>query len=99
VHNRSDARDLQKKENEMKSLTTTLLVAASALALATTTASADVACNDEGDCWHIKGHADYKPEFKLHVHPDSWKWGEKEHYRFHEHEGHGYWHSGVWIGL
>jgi hypothetical protein len=82
----------------MKSLTTALLVAASALALATT-ASADVVCNDEGDCWHIKGRADYKPEFKLHVHPDSWKWGEKEHYRFHEHEGRGYWRSGVWIGL
>ncbi|MEI9901259.1 MAG: hypothetical protein WDN31_15225 [Hyphomicrobium sp.] len=83
----------------MKSLSAAMLVAASALALTATAASAAIVCNDEGDCWHVKGRVNYKPEFKLHVHPDSWKWDHKGHYKWHEHEGHGYWRSGVWIGL
>jgi hypothetical protein len=83
----------------MKILTTTFLIAASALALATTSASAAIVCNDEGDCWHVRGHVDYRPEFRLRVHPDDWKWGHTEHYRWREHEGRGYWRGGVWIGL
>ena len=83
----------------MRTLTKTLLVAGAAMALAATGASAEVACNGEGECWHVKGHANYKPEFKLQVHPDSWKWGEKEHYKWRDHEGNGYWRGGVWIGL
>ena len=81
----------------MTYLTKTVLIAAGALALAATSASAEVVCNDEGDCWHLKGKMDYKPEFRLHVHPDNWKWGEKEHFKWREHEGHGLWKGGVWI--
>ena len=66
---------------------------------AATGASAAVVCNNEGDCWHIKGEAKYKPEFKLHVHPDNWKFAEKDNYRWPEHEGHGYWLSGIWIDV
>jgi hypothetical protein len=75
------------------------VVAASALALSATTASAEIVCNDDGECWHVKHHADYKPEFKLHIHPDSWKWKDHDHYKWREHEGHGYWHSGVWVDI
>ena len=83
----------------MRSLTKAFLVCASALALTATTAAADVVCNDEGECWHVKTRHEYSPEFKLHVHPDDWKWEEKEHYKWREHEGdkRGYWKSGVWI--
>jgi hypothetical protein len=83
----------------MNAISKTLVLAAGALALAVTGASAAVVCNDEGDCLHVKGEARYKPEFKLHVHPDNWKFAEKEHYKWREHEGHGYWRSGVWIGI
>jgi hypothetical protein len=83
----------------MRRILTAALIGAGALALAATSASAEIACNDEGDCWHIKGKGDYKPEHGVHIHPDSWKWGEKEHYKWHEHDGHGYWHGGVWIKL
>ena len=78
-----------------------LLVSVGALALATTTASAAIVCNEEGECWHVKGKVEYKPEFKLHVYPDEWKWGEKEHFKWREPagEGHGYWKGGVWIKL
>ena len=84
----------------MRSFAKAALLAAGALALAAASASAEIACNDEGECWHIKGKVDfYKPEHGIHIHPDNWKWGEKEHYRFREHDGHGYWRGGVWIGL
>jgi hypothetical protein len=74
------------------------LVAAGALALSATTASAAIVCNDEGECWHVKRHATYKPEFRLHVHPDNWKW-KGGHYKWREHGGHGYWRSGVWVDI
>ena len=83
----------------MRSISKAMLIGAGALALAATSASAEVVCNDDGDCWHVKGKMDYKPEFRLHVHPDSWKCGHKDHYKWHEHDGHGYWRGGVWIGL
>ncbi len=82
----------------MRHLTKATLVAAGALALGATGASAAVVCNDEGDCWHVKGEAKYKPEVKVHVHPDNWKFADKDH-RWREHGGHGYWRSGVWIGI
>jgi hypothetical protein len=84
----------------MKTLTKTLSAFGAALVLSATAASAEIVCNDDGDCWHTKRH-DYGPELKLHVHPNNWKWGNHEHakYRFREHEGHGYWRGGVWIGL
>jgi len=85
----------------MRSLTKGVLVCASALALTATAASAEIVCNAEGDCWHAKARADYRPEIRLNVHPDNWKWAENEgrNHRWREHEGHGYWRSGIWIGL
>lgn len=84
----------------MNTMTKMLLACEAALALTATAASAEIVCNDDGDCWHVKRH-DYKPELKLHVHPDNWKWRDHEHtkYRFREHEGHGYWRGGAWIAL
>jgi hypothetical protein len=84
----------------MRNLTKVLLAAAGALTFAASSASAEIACNGEGECWHIKGKASfYKPEHGVKVYPDSWKWGKDEHYKWHEHKGHGYWKSGIWIGL
>jgi hypothetical protein len=42
---------------------------------------------------------DYKPELKLQVHPDNWKWSSSDRYRWREHEGHGYWRGGTWIEI
>ena len=85
----------------MKILATACLAAASALALSASTASAAIVCNGDGDCWHVQGHADYKPELHLRVHPDSWKWhnADASRYRWREHNGHGYWRGGVWVDL
>lgn len=76
-----------------------LFAAACALAASTTAASAEIACNSEGDCWHVKERHEYRPEFNVQVHPDSWKWNENEghKYRWREHDGRGYWRNGVWV--
>lgn len=83
----------------MNTILKVVLTGGSALVLTASAARADVLCNSEGDCWHITRSVDYAPEFKLHVHPDGWKWDEAENknHRWREHEGHGYWRSGTWI--
>ena len=62
-----------------------------------TVASAEIVCNGENECWHVRDHYDYKPEWGLTVHEDSWKWGADDHYKWHEHHGRGYWHNGAWV--
>jgi hypothetical protein len=68
-----------------------------AVALTATSAAAAIACNAEGECWHVHRNYVYHPEFGVVVHPDGWAWGANDHYRWHEHTGRGYWHSGVWV--
>jgi hypothetical protein len=81
----------------MLGLTKTVVCAASALVLMTAAASAEIACNREGECWHIKARHEYRPEWGITIHPDNWRWAANEKYRWHEHEGRGYWRNGVWI--
>jgi len=73
------------------------------LGITMTGASADIVCNDEGDCWHVKERYTYEPVFKVTVYPDEWKWEDKDkdRYRWREHEGEGrgYWRGGLWIGF
>ena len=77
-----------------------LLGAASALLLGASSASAAVVCNDEGDCWRVKKRVEYRPELRLRIYDDDWKWREGEKYRWREaHDDHGYWKGGVWINL
>lgn len=86
----------------MKTLKKVAFAAGAAVLLSATAASADVACNDEGDCWHVKEKHEYRPEFKVRVYPDNWKWAnsEEKNHRWREHEGRGYWgKGGVWIGF
>lgn len=75
------------------------IFAAGSIAVASSAASAAIVCNEDGDCWHVKDKYDYKPEFKLNVYPDDWKWkdADSHKYRWREHDGRGYWHSGIWL--
>jgi len=83
-----------------------ILLAASAvaaLAVTTTTASAYVACNHEGDCWHTEDRVTV-PGVTFDYHPDDWyfhrHWdGDREHRWREYHEGRGYWRGGVWVTL
>jgi hypothetical protein len=86
----------------MKSLSIALLTAVTALAINSVGATAAVVCNEEGDCWKTKEKYEYKPEFKVKIYDDNWKWDKKEEnkYRWRESkEGRGYWRKGVWIGF
>jgi hypothetical protein len=73
------------------------ILAAGALAVTTTAASAEVVCNNEGECWHTQEHYTYQPSFGVVVHPNEWKWRDEDHYRWREHEGRGYWRNGIWL--
>ena len=85
----------------MKGVLATVLGATYALALMASTASAEIVCNREGDCWHVREYNHFRPEHGVTVHPDDWRWAEHEHqrYRWREHEGRGYWREGRWIEI
>jgi hypothetical protein len=84
----------------MRTLTKLIIAGAGALTLTAGAASAAVVCNDEGDCWRVRGRPDYRPEFRLRVHPDNWRWGRGEHFRWREPgANHGYWRRGVWVEI
>jgi hypothetical protein len=42
----------------------------------TTSASAAVVCNDEGDCWRVKDRHNYPPDVNLQIYDDNWTWGD-----------------------
>ena len=77
------------------------VIASSALFVTVSAASAEIACNDEGDCWHVKTRQEYKPEYKVRVYPNDWKWeeaeGKKYRWREHEDDDRGYWNKGIWL--
>jgi len=83
----------------MKGLYSAVFGAACGLALTATAASAEIVCNEEGDCWHVEERYEYRPEFRLYVYPDDWKWEEHENtkYRWREHDGRGYWRNDIWV--
>ncbi len=62
-------------------------------------AKAAIACNGEGQCWHVRRTYNYAPAYGVVVHPNNWRWGPGEHYAWHEHAGRGYWRGGVWVGF
>jgi len=49
-------------------------------------------------CWHTHEAYDFPHEAGVVVHEDNWHWGPREHFRFREHEGRGYWRGGRWMG-
>ena len=62
-----------------------------------TEASAAIACNREGECWHVRNTYNYHPEFGVTIHENNWRWGTADRFRWREHTGRGYWRNGVWI--
>lgn len=77
------------------------LLSVGGLAVTATSASAEIVCNELGDCWHVRDHYTYPDNVRIVVHPDDWKWDVAPdatvHYRWHEHDGRGYWRDGVWV--
>jgi hypothetical protein len=84
---------------KIKTLILGTIAGAGALVALAAPAAADIACNHDGDCWHTADHYNYDAGWGVTVHPNDWKWHDGDHYRWHEHDGRGYWRSGVWIGF
>ena len=66
-------------------------------------ASAYIACNHDGDCWHTEGRY-APPGVRFEYHPDDWyfhrHWRDDRDDRWRwraYHEGRGYWRNGIWI--
>ena len=69
------------------------------LAITAGSASAAVVCNDEGDCWRVKGRPAYGPGVQLRIYEDNWR-GDGVKFRWREPgRGHGYYRNGVWIEI
>jgi len=73
------------------------VLALGAWAVSAPAASAAIACNGEGQCWHVRHAYTYAPGYGVVVHPDGWRWGPTEHFAWREHTGRGYWRGGVWV--
>ena len=39
------------------------------------------------------------PRAGIVVHDDNWRWRGRDHYRWREHEGRGYWRNGIWLNF
>jgi hypothetical protein len=75
------------------------IIGTAALTAMATTASAEIVCNRSGDCWHTRDHYSYKPSFGVVVHDNNWRWRDRDHYRWREHDGRGYWRNGIWLSF
>jgi hypothetical protein len=80
----------------ISAITFAALTGVSAVALISTSASAGIVCNAEGDCWHTRAVYQYQPIFGLTVHEDDWRWNDGEKHAWREHDGRGYWKGGSW---
>ena len=70
-----------------------------ALIATATTASADVACNAAGECWHVHDRLAYPAEAGVTFHEDAWADAHRDnhwHWR-HDRFDRGYYRNGVWI--
>jgi len=75
------------------------ILGAAALAFMATDASAAIACNAYGECWHVHHPWKYPTTAGVVIHPEGWKWGPGEKVVWKEHVGRGYWKNGVWIAF
>ena len=78
----------------------TLIAAAAGLLAATSTpASADVACNRWGECWHVHDrYANYPANLGIVFHEDGWRGdhGRRWRWRHDMADDHGYYRHGGW---
>jgi hypothetical protein len=77
-------------------------VASGALALSATTASAHVACNRFGECWHVRDrYTSYPANLGVVFHEDGWRGDGGRHWRWrHDRpDDHGYYYHNHWRGF
>ena len=71
-------------------------IGTAALSLSAASAFADYVACSGNTCWHVKERYTYPKESSVVIHEaDTWKPAPGITVR--EHEGRGYWRSGVWV--
>lgn len=89
-------------KNPLRTAALASMLGMGAILVSASSASASIVCNDDGDCWHVRDQYSYPTGVHLVVHEDSWRWDDNDrdhHYRWHEHDGRGYWNGGVWVAF
>ena len=81
--------------NILKKIAVAAALSASAITFSAVNASAAIVCSGD-DCWHTHEVYRYPTESHVIVHADDWRWGDHDHFRWHEHEGRGFWHGSSW---
>ena len=74
-------------------------VAGGALALSAAPASAEVACNRYGECWHVsQRYTTYPSALGMIFHDDAWRDANRRgyHWRKDRHDDRGYYSRGHW---
>jgi hypothetical protein len=90
---------------KIKTLLLGVVAGAGAVMALAAPASAYVACNRDGDCWHTESRYRHTPGVRFDYHPDDyyfhqrWDGDQRRHWRQENHEGRGYYRGGVWITL
>ena len=68
--------------------------------LLATAASADVACNRWGECWHVHDRLTYPAQVGVRWHEDTWADAHRNNYHWRtDRSDHGYYRNGVWIAF
>jgi hypothetical protein len=84
----------------MKQVVKAVILSAGVLTLTATASSAAIVCNNDGDCWRVRGRPHYDEGLRLRLYSDDWRWRRGEHYRWRNHgRGHGYYRDGVWVEI
>ena len=81
--------------NQLRNLAIAVAFGSAAFGFSAMNASAAIVCGMD-ECWHAHEAYKYPEEAHVVVHSDDWRWGEHEHFRWHEHEGRGFWRGGEW---
>jgi len=72
-------------------------IVSTAIIASSGSASAYIASNRWGDCWHVRNRAHYPAMLGIHFYSDSYRVrlvGPRHHWR--EYRGRGYWYHGRW---
>jgi hypothetical protein len=79
-------------------LVTGALAAVMASTAVVSTASADVACNRAGECWHVRDHLNYPGGVGITFHADNWANAHHRYYHWRQDRfDRGYYRNGVWV--
>ncbi len=78
-----------------------VVLAAGATAATISVASADTACNSEGDCWHVsQRYSTYPKALGIKFYSDDWRTSHQAdthyHWRDDPKDDHGYYDRGEW---